>query len=834
LHNPLTQPAFVPPTYPAYQQPNYGQQSGKSSSEGSNKGLIIGLSVGGAVVALLFLITAIFVHRMNRGTPVAQKSADVPAAAVPSSGTNSAVPGVISSSSPTTPFSSTPTSASSVRQLPIVGASTVLAYRWEPGKNYDYDYQLSTTVNNLPATYGGLATYKHNAGKSEILARAIGAEGGGEGSGTAFVVHSDGLLVTCAHVVRGTTKVTVTVEDKNYPGDVVGVDDRHDLALIRIPASNLPVVPLGNSDTVQLAEEVRAVGFPLSTVLGTSVKITRGSIAGIVTKNGDRMLQIDASINPGNSGGPLFNDRGEVVGINSAGLVGESITNVGFAVPVNYALALLRSKGITPSGTSRGQQLTGPALAKAVTPAVAFVKVDMAKGDTLQLLEYKGFCVRSSQSTVGRASTNTVNDSGRVIIAPTGEILDSDTEVQFPLLMMPLSKVAIEKLPSDGDREWESRRLTPLILPDKPTESISPFGPGGSSRGGRFSRSPIARPTQPGVVVIPAMEQIKYTIASETAETIEITKTLDISSMDKEGGTPSFQIAGSGNITWDKKRGAPRLIKQSMRLNINSGGAKVSTPLELKVELLGVNTDAERSEMLKRRAESRGSNPVSSSPAPGVSPTAPAAASRPSTPAVPPPVGRTLDENIAAIKSKDHSFSQMYVPLSELSFMEPVPARREEVAALLDPILQTKNDPVRNAALHAVKKWGTQKNVPTLLKILEWKSTGDRWSAMDALGSIGGSKEAAEAVAKLMLDQGDMLTAAGALQKMGPVAEDAVWPHIGSSDRQLHYNACRVLGAVGTQKSLDKLRPLIKKETDIGHRVPMDIASRDIEKRLGK
>ena len=176
----------------------------------------------------------------------------------------------------------------------------------------------------------------------------------------------------------------------------------------------------------------------------------------------------------------------------------------------------------------------------------------------------------------------------------------------------------------------------------------------------------------------------------------------------------------------------------------------------------------------------------------------------------------------------------MYSPLSELSFMEPVPARREEVAALLDPLLQAKNDSVRHAALNAVKKWGTQKNVPTLLKMLELKSIGDRWSAIRALGEIGGSKEGAAAVAKLLLDQQDRLTATDALQKMGPVAEDAVWPHIGSKDQQVHYNACRVLGSAGTEKSIARLQPLIKKETDIGHRVSMEIAVKDIQKRLGK
>jgi hypothetical protein len=98
-------------------------------------------------------------------------------------------------------------------------------------------------------------------------------------------------------------------------------------------ASKLPVLRVADSDRVQLAEEVRAVGFPLSDILGETVKITRGSIAGIVNHDDISLFQIDATINPGNSGGPLMNNRGEVVGVNSSALFGEAVAEVGFATP---------------------------------------------------------------------------------------------------------------------------------------------------------------------------------------------------------------------------------------------------------------------------------------------------------------------------------------------------------------------------------------------------------------------------------------------------------------------------------------------------------------------
>src|SRR6185369_12994406 len=148
---------------------------------------------------------------------------------------------------------------------------------------------------------------------------------------------------------------------------------------------------------------------------------------------------------------------------------------------------------------------------------------------------------------------------------------------------------------------------------------------------GRYSRSPIGRPQQ-GLAIIPAVEQIKYKIMSETAETLEIEKTLDISSMDPEGGKPSFQITGRGTITWDKKHGAPRLIKQTMTMALNAGGAQASAPMDLKVELIGVTTDAERTEMLRKRGSLPVASAASTSPAaiPSSSPTSTSPAGLPS------------------------------------------------------------------------------------------------------------------------------------------------------------------------------------------------------------
>ena len=102
-------------------------------------------------------------------------------------------------------------------------------------------------------------------------------------------------------VVRGSVKVVVHLGDKDYPATVTAYDPvGKDLALLHVDASNLPVVPLADSDKVELGEDIRALGFPLSDVLGESIKITRGSVCGIVKRDDSNLFQVDATINPGN------------------------------------------------------------------------------------------------------------------------------------------------------------------------------------------------------------------------------------------------------------------------------------------------------------------------------------------------------------------------------------------------------------------------------------------------------------------------------------------------------------------------------------------------------
>ena len=157
--------------------------------------------------------------------------------------------------------------------------------------------------------------------------------------GSGFIVNPDGYIVTNNHVIDGATEIKVTLSDgRELAAKVLGRDPKTDLALLKVEAHGLPVIPLGDSTALQIGEPVMAIGNPF----GLSETVTTGivSATGRVIGEGpyDDFIQTDASINPGNSGGPLINTRGQAVGINTAIFTrsGGSV-GIGFAIPINLA-----------------------------------------------------------------------------------------------------------------------------------------------------------------------------------------------------------------------------------------------------------------------------------------------------------------------------------------------------------------------------------------------------------------------------------------------------------------------------------------------------------------
>jgi S1-C subfamily serine protease len=161
-----------------------------------------------------------------------------------------------------------------------------------------------------------------------------------QGTGSGFILSADGRLITNAHVIDGADQVTVTLKDgRTFDGEVVGVDPVTDVAVIKIEATGLPTVVLGNSEQLTPGQWAIAIGNPLgldNTVTAGIISATDRSSSQVgVPDKRVRFIQTDAAINPGNSGGPLLNDRGEVIGINTA--IRADAQGLGFAIPIDTA-----------------------------------------------------------------------------------------------------------------------------------------------------------------------------------------------------------------------------------------------------------------------------------------------------------------------------------------------------------------------------------------------------------------------------------------------------------------------------------------------------------------
>jgi serine protease Do len=173
------------------------------------------------------------------------------------------------------------------------------------------------------------------------------------GVGSGFILTADGFIMTNAHVVEGADQVLVTLPDKReFKARIVGVDKRSDVAVVKVEATGLPVVKIGDVNRLKVGEWVMAIGSPF----GLDNSVTAGIVSAKQRDTGDYLpfIQTDVAINPGNSGGPLINMRGEVVGINSqiysrsGGFMG-----ISFAIPIDEAIRVseqLRTLGRVQRG----------------------------------------------------------------------------------------------------------------------------------------------------------------------------------------------------------------------------------------------------------------------------------------------------------------------------------------------------------------------------------------------------------------------------------------------------------------------------------------------------
>jgi S1-C subfamily serine protease len=238
-----------------------------------------------------------------------------------------------------TPEAIAPTQSTPIQSAPPVTQAQTAVVRTD---NPDYVAQVVQQVGDAVVRINSSRAVQQRS-QNPIIDRFFGGDAPPQervqrGTGSGFIISQDGQVVTNAHVVAGADRVTVILRDgRRFEGEVVGVDRVTDTAVIKIKATGLPTVKLGNSDNLQPGQAAIAIGNPL----GLDNTVTQGIVSATGRSSADvgvpaervEFIQTDAAINPGNSGGPLLNAAGEVIGMNTAIIQGAQ--GLGFAIPVN-------------------------------------------------------------------------------------------------------------------------------------------------------------------------------------------------------------------------------------------------------------------------------------------------------------------------------------------------------------------------------------------------------------------------------------------------------------------------------------------------------------------
>ncbi|MBF8278985.1 MAG: degQ [candidate division NC10 bacterium] len=370
--------------------------------------------------------------------------------------------------------------------------------------------------------------------------------------GSGFIINRDGYILTNNHVVENATEISVKLSDaREFKAKVIGRDPKTDIALIKIEASNLPVVPFGDSDKLEVGEPVMAIGNPfgLNQTVTTGIVSAKGRFIGEGPY--DNFIQTDASINRGNSGGPLLNVNGEAVGINTAifSPTGGSI-GIGFAIPIDMAkevLPQLKERGsvtrgwlgvsiqqITPElAKTFGLKQANGALVSDVMDASPAEKAGVKQGDVI--VEFNGKKIKSSSelphivggTSVGKEVIMKIMRDGEELAlqVKVGELKDEQLAALAPSSTKSKLGIDIQQLTPELSRKFGIKDDRGVVVtgvdPDSPGEAAG-LQPGDLIL--EINRSKVAtvsqarralekpRPDEPTVVLVKREGNTRYVV----------------------------------------------------------------------------------------------------------------------------------------------------------------------------------------------------------------------------------------------------------------------------------------------------------------------------------
>jgi len=312
-----------------------------------------------------------------------------------------------------------------------------------------------------------------------------------QGSGSGFIVSADGYILTNNHVVQGADRVIVRLYDnREFTAKTVGTDPSTDVAVIKIQATGLPTVRMGDADSTKIGNWVLAIGNPLGEAFTFTVT------AGIVSAKGRLLaglnqsryaiqdfIQTDAAINPGNSGGPLVNVRGEVIGINSA-IASETgfYAGYGFAIPINLARTVMT-------------QLIATGHVERAVIGVSIRPITPEDAEDAKLTDIHGVVVNDYSGEDSPAKRAGIQ-AGDVIVAVDGQSIESVAQLQQRVgFKKPGETVQVSVVRRGGLRKTIPVRL--VAAPSAEPEEVSDADEGASRRDSAPMEEPLGISVQP-------------------------------------------------------------------------------------------------------------------------------------------------------------------------------------------------------------------------------------------------------------------------------------------------------------------------------------------------
>ncbi len=335
----------------------------------------------------------------------------------------------------------------------------------------------------------------------------------GQSLGSGFLLNAEGFILTNNHVVKDATDIQVMLSDgRQFTASVVGKDQLTDVALIKLknPPKDLPTVMLGSSDVLRQGDFVLALGSPLGLRDTATLGIVSAKHRSGINPGGtyDDFIQTDAAINPGNSGGPLFNLRGEVVGINTAIVRPDVGQGIGFAVPIDLAKSLLpqlREKGKVTRGYL-GVQVSD------LTPdlAQAFGFAPDTKGALVQNVVPRGPAAKGGVQ------------AGDLVVSLNGKPVDSSGQLTRSIaLVAPGESVNVGVVRKGG----EKKQLSFKIAQRPEDEGMAARGEGEGEEGG--GGPPSNKSPKLGVSLAPITPEIARQLGTSGDEGVVVADVVD-------------------------------------------------------------------------------------------------------------------------------------------------------------------------------------------------------------------------------------------------------------------------------------------------------------------